>query len=148
MFQCLSLIKSMWPLALCSLQSDSTTRFSFSMKRVLVKCRRFKKYYSQFQHCEHCFTMKIVSRLTLSSKKKKEVMARKLSVLEVIEEEKGILFAPLSSSITQTDKVRGWQAVLHRAKVVGLVAPYRDWKFIRDKVFSVWKSRTMVSVYC
>lgn len=89
--------------------------------------------------------MKIVHRL-LSSNKKREATDRKLSVLEVINEEKSILFAQFSSTITHADKVRGWEAVLHRAKAVGLVAQNRDWRFIRDKVFSVWKSRTMVRI--
>ena len=55
-----------------------------------------------------------------------------------------MLFAPFSSTVTHDMKVAGWEKVLTTAKSIGVVAQERDWKFLRDKVFSVWKSRTLL----
>lgn len=84
----------------------------------------------------------------MASIKKKESAAKKLAILQVIQEEKNILFAPFSSKVTHDEKTKAWEKVLSKAKAIGLVSENRDWKFVRDKLYSVWKSRTLVSTFC
>lgn len=78
--------------------------------------------------------------------KRVQLVQKKLVVLKKVHELKSTLFASLKESrVTKTDKEEGWKEVLRVAQSVGLVNYTKSWTFVRDSLFSVWKSRTLVS---
>lgn len=79
------------------------------------------------------------------SSKKMQTTSMKLSILEAINEHKQILFAKFNSNVTHEMKVEAWKKVLEHANAIGMVDKTRDWIFVRDKMYGVWKSRTLVS---
>ncbi|KAF6197668.1 hypothetical protein GE061_008634 [Apolygus lucorum] len=81
--------------------------------------------------------------LLMTSAKKKETASMKMAVLRAIEEEKRVIFSKFDTNITHEMKVNAWSKVLCRAKAVGLCDQSRSWEFVRDKMFGVWKSRTL-----
>lgn len=83
----------------------------------------------------------------VANQQKLESKQQKLSVLEVVGRLKELLFAPLSSKVTQQVKMQAWNEVLERAKMVNLASDEEDWTYARDKLFNTWKSRTMVYIF-
>lgn len=78
---------------------------------------------------------------------KEEIMRRQLVVLEKVESLKDILFALDNSPATQQVTEQAWEEVLKSAKKMRLASSKRDWKYMRDDLYNVWKSRTMVSTF-
>jgi len=67
----------------------------------------------------------------------------KLALLEEVRKRKDILFSKFDNEVENNTKIRAWEEVLEKAKSLNIVSADRDYRFVRDKVFSVWKSRTM-----
>jgi len=74
--------------------------------------------------------------------KKDERNASKLAVLELIKDEKDVLFGDFKST-TKERKQAAWTKVLHRAQSLGLATADRKWEHARDALYGVWKCRTM-----
>lgn len=67
----------------------------------------------------------------------------KLAFLEAVKERKEILFGKFSNEIENVLKRQAWEELLEKAKSLNIVAGHRDWTFVRDSVFGVWKTRTL-----
>lgn len=70
--------------------------------------------------------------------------AVKLSVLNIVKENKNVLFGKLTGSICKNEKQAAWEKVLQQAKAVQLASVDKKWTFARDSLFGLWKSRTLV----
>jgi len=71
-------------------------------------------------------------------------LENKLTVLEVIRDKKDLLFASFNPAVTNEDKRKAWESVLLVAKSCGICKQDRDWTWMRDKIYSPWKSATLV----
>lgn len=67
----------------------------------------------------------------------------KISILNLIREEKDVLFGRFTSQLTHEQKVGTWKRVAEKATAIGAFS--RDWKYLRDTTWQNWRKRTIVS---
>jgi hypothetical protein len=70
---------------------------------------------------------------------------KKLAILTMIKEKKHILFGQFSSTLENAQKQDAWKEVLLKAQSIGACGAERDWTWVRDSLYGVWKSRSVVS---
>ncbi|CAG7733861.1 unnamed protein product [Allacma fusca] len=75
--------------------------------------------------------------------KRAENDTHKLTILTMIREQKEVLFGKFSSDMENQNKEKAWNEVLLKSQSIGICNGNRDWKFLRDKMYGVWKSRTL-----
>lgn len=66
-----------------------------------------------------------------------------MALLNVIQEKRSILFGKISE-VDNKQRHLGWMEVLSSAQSLQIVSAERDFAFVRDKIWGVWKSRAMV----
>lgn len=71
-------------------------------------------------------------------------MDSKVAVATEILKQKSILFGSFSATLSKQDKIETWKGVTVFAKAVGLLGPEKEWKYLRDTIWSNWKKRTLV----
>lgn len=67
----------------------------------------------------------------------------KLTVLNLIYENKEILFGKISNTLTPGFKVQKWKEIANQ--LVELEIFEKDWKYLRDTTWQNWKKRAVVS---
>lgn len=75
----------------------------------------------------------------------KREIEKKLAVLQRIREKKSILFGQFSTDIEKIVIDKAWEEILVFAKSIAILGENKDVSHLR-KLFSQWKSRTMVSI--
>jgi len=75
---------------------------------------------------------------------KKTPLSHKLAILSMIKDKKDILFGKFKTDLENQTKVKEWECILVKAKSLEMVGSGKDWKYIRDNLFGIWKSRAMV----
>lgn len=78
--------------------------------------------------------------------KRAAISKKKLALLSYIEDRKQILFGNFKVT-TNKEKQTAWEEVLEKAKALELVSADREWTYVRDNIFGLWKSRSMSSKY-
>jgi hypothetical protein len=68
-----------------------------------------------------------------------------MAFLRTIMKKKDVLFRKFASDLDNREKKLAWTEVLLKAKSLQIVTAERDEKYVRDNVWGVWKSRTLVS---
>jgi hypothetical protein len=71
--------------------------------------------------------------------------AKKVALLTLINSKKRILFGKFSNELDSRQKEDAWNEVLLKAKSLEMVQDNRDYKYVRDKLYGVWRVRTLVS---
>lgn len=77
--------------------------------------------------------------------KKDFIIQKKLAVLSVVKEKKHVLFGNFKKT-TNAAKQNAWEEVLAVAKSLELVSSERNWTYVRDNLYGLWKSRTLVII--
>jgi Myb/SANT-like DNA-binding protein len=77
--------------------------------------------------------------------KKRMPLEKKLAILTLIKEKKSILFGQFSSTLENSQKHNAWKEVLLKAQSIGAFGADRDWTWVRDSLYGVWKSRSVVN---
>lgn len=67
-------------------------------------------------------------------------------MLAFIKEKKDVLFGKFTSELDKNRKTSAWKDALIKAQSLQIVASTRDWTYLRDNVFGVWKTRAMVRI--
>jgi len=70
-----------------------------------------------------------------------------LAILTMIRDKKDILFGKFSSELENATKIETWSTILEKAKSMQMVTASRDWTWIRDNLYSVWKTRAFVRTW-
>lgn len=68
----------------------------------------------------------------------------KLALLNAIREKKSVLFGSFNVTNNQ-EKVEAWKSVHTIAQSLQLATSDRSWQFTRDKLYGLWKCRTLVN---
>lgn len=68
---------------------------------------------------------------------------KKIALLEVIKNKKSVLFGNFKN-VTAVQKQEAWEDVLLKAKSLELASSEKSWIYVRDNLFGLWKSRTLV----
>ncbi|XP_050064612.1 uncharacterized protein LOC126553502 [Aphis gossypii] len=66
----------------------------------------------------------------------------KLILLNAIRERKSVLFGNFKST-SNDEKVESWKSVHNIAQSLQLATSDRSWQFTRDKLYGLWKCRTL-----
>jgi len=70
----------------------------------------------------------------------------KLTLLDAIQHRKSVLFGNFKTT-SNDEKVESWKNVHNIAQALQLATSDRSWQFIRNKLYGLWKCRTLVSTY-
>jgi hypothetical protein len=70
---------------------------------------------------------------------------KKMAILQMINHEKELLYGKFKNDVENRMKIAAWEAILVQAKALGLVSSERKWEYIRDNLYSGWKTSAMVS---
>lgn len=76
---------------------------------------------------------------------KAKTIEKKLTLLACINDKKTILFGNLKNT-TNGQKTDAWKSIHKTAQALQLATAARPWTFTRDKLYGLWKCRTLVSV--
>jgi hypothetical protein len=80
-----------------------------------------------------------------TTKTTKTPIEKKLAILRMINDKKELLFGKFKNDLENRDKNEAWMVILEKAQSLELVSSSRHWKYIRDTLYSNWKSRATVS---
>jgi hypothetical protein len=66
--------------------------------------------------------------------------------LELIKEKKHILFGQFTTTLDNGEKQKAWEEVREKAMSLGIISANRDRNWVRDRMFGVWRDRSMVII--
>lgn len=69
---------------------------------------------------------------------------KKIALLTSIKDKKHILFSKCTSEVEKLTVRNVWNDILLQAKALQLVSPEKNWQYLRDQVYSVWKAKSLV----
>jgi len=70
----------------------------------------------------------------------------KPTLLDALRQRKSVLFGNFKTT-SKDEKVESWKSVHNIAQALQLATSDRSWQFTRDKLYGLWKCRTLVSTY-
>lgn len=70
-------------------------------------------------------------------------MTKKMMILNLISDNKAILFGKFDNNITFDMKIKKWKEIVQELQVQGIYD--KDWKYLRDTTWQNWRKRTIVS---
>lgn len=73
------------------------------------------------------------------------LIKQKLALLEEVKKRKNVLFGSFNNT-TKLEKEAAWKEVLVVAHSMQLASADKDWRYARDNLFGLWKSRTLVKI--
>jgi hypothetical protein len=68
----------------------------------------------------------------------------KLTLLDAIRQRKSVLFGNFKTT-SNDEKMESWKSVHNIAHALQLATSDCSWQIIRDKLYGLWKCRTLVS---
>lgn len=67
----------------------------------------------------------------------------KIAILNVIRDNKDVLFGKFTNVLTHEVKVEKWKDIAEKVKASGIYC--KEWKYLRDTTWQNWRKRTIVS---